>query len=93
MRKALPAAIIVTLLSLAGPLWPQNSSLPLKSGSVRFAVIGDMGTGDPAQYEVAETMARLRQKFPFDFVITLGDNIYGGNSPKDFDRKFGTPYK
>jgi 3',5'-cyclic AMP phosphodiesterase CpdA len=52
-----------------------------------------MGTGDPAQYEVAETMARLRQKFPFDFVITLGDNIYGGNSPKDFDRKFGTPYK
>jgi 3',5'-cyclic AMP phosphodiesterase CpdA len=93
MRKALPAAIIVTLLSLAGPLWPQNSTLPLKSGSVRFAVIGDMGTGDPAQYEVAETMARLRQKFPFDFVITLGDNIYGGNSPKDFDRKFGTPYK
>jgi 3',5'-cyclic AMP phosphodiesterase CpdA len=93
MRKALQAAIIVTLFSLAGPLWPQNSTLPLKSGSVRFAVIGDMGTGDPAQYEVAETMAGLHQKFPFDFVITLGDNIYGGKSPKDFDRKFGTPYK
>ena len=93
MRKALPAAIIVAVLSLAGPLWPQNSTLPLKAGSVRFAVIGDMGTGESAQYEVAEAMTRLHQKFPFDFVITLGDNIYGGKSPKDFDRKFGIPYK
>jgi hypothetical protein len=57
---------------------------PLKMGSVRFAAIGDMGTGEAPQYEVAERMNTERQQFPFDFVIMLGDNIYGGSSPKDF---------
>jgi len=66
---------------------------PLKMGSVRFAAIGDMGTGEAPQYEVAERMNTERQQFPFDFVIMLGDNIYGGSSPKDFERKFEQPYK
>jgi predicted phosphodiesterase len=66
---------------------------PLKSDSVRFAVIGDMGTGAAPQYEVAERMVSARQTFPFDFVIMLGDNIYGGSSPKDFEKKFELPYK
>jgi len=29
----------------------------------------------------------------FDFVIMLGDNIYGGHSASDFKRKFEEPYK
>jgi predicted phosphodiesterase len=66
---------------------------PLKSNSVRFAVIGDMGTGQAPQYEVAQRMIGARQTFPFDFVIMLGDNIYGGSSPKDFEKKFEVPYK
>jgi 3',5'-cyclic AMP phosphodiesterase CpdA len=68
-------------------------SFPLKSGSVRFAAIGDMGTGDAAQYDVAQRMVASRQNFPFEFVIMLGDNIYGGSAPKDFERKFEIPYK
>ena len=66
---------------------------PLKSNSVRFAAIGDMGTGDAPQYEVGKRMVAARQNFPFDFVIMLGDNIYGGSSPKDYERKFEVPYK
>jgi len=66
---------------------------PLKTGSVRFAAIGDMGTGEGPQYEVANRMNAVRQEFPFDFVIMLGDNIYGGSKPKDFERKFEQPYK
>src|SRR5438552_675775 len=66
---------------------------PLKSGSVRFAAIGDMGTGDTAQYEVAQRMVAARQNFPFEFVIMLGDNIYGGSTPRDFKKKFEVPYK
>ena len=27
-------------------------------------------------------MARFHETFPFDFVIMLGDNIYGAKSPK-----------
>ena len=66
---------------------------PLKPNSVKFAAIGDMGTGDAPQYEVAKQMDSARQNFPFDFVIMLGDNIYGGSSPRDFERKFEKPYK
>jgi len=66
---------------------------PLKSNSVRFAAIGDMGTGEKPQYQIAQQMIGVRQTFPFDFVITLGDNIYGGSGPKDFEKKFEEPYK
>jgi 3',5'-cyclic AMP phosphodiesterase CpdA len=66
---------------------------PLQPNSVKFAAIGDMGTGEAPQYEVAARMATERQAFPFDFVIMLGDNIYGGSKPKDFERKFEQPYK
>jgi hypothetical protein len=36
---------------------------------------------------------RYRQKVGFDFVVMLGDNVYGGESPEDFGRKFEIPYK
>ena len=67
--------------------------LPLEQQSVRFAVIGDSGTGDRPQYEVAQQMELYRQKVGFDFVLMLGDNIYGGHRPKDFVNKFERPYK
>lgn len=67
--------------------------LPLVEKSVRFAVIGDSGTGGSEQYDVAREMEAYHEKVKFDFVIMLGDNIYGGHSPKDFARKFEMPYK
>jgi len=71
----------------------QDVRLPLKEHSVRFAVIGDNGTGKQPQYEVAEQMESFRQKVKFDFVLMLGDNLYGGSSPADYKRKFEEPYK
>jgi predicted MPP superfamily phosphohydrolase len=67
--------------------------LPLQKNSVRFAVIGDSGTGDQKQYDVANEMEAYRHAVGFDFVIMLGDNIYGGHQPKDFAQKFEIPYK
>ena len=67
--------------------------IPLQEKSVRFAVIGDSGTGDRAQYEVAQRMEAYREATKFDFVIMLGDNIYGSHSPRDFVKKFEQPYK
>ena len=67
--------------------------LPLLEKSVRFAVIGDSGTGGRDQYEVAQQMETYRQAIKFDFVIMLGDNIYGSHQPKDFEKKFEAPYK
>jgi Calcineurin-like phosphoesterase len=68
-------------------------ALPVKDGSVRFAVIGDSGRGDKAQHEVAAQMLAWRARFPFDFVVMLGDNIYGTHAPQDYVRKFEEPYR
>ena len=67
--------------------------LPQEQKSVRFAVIGDSGTGGTEQFQVAQQMEKCRQKTSFDFVLMLGDNIYGGKSQQDFERKFELPYK
>jgi hypothetical protein len=70
-------------------------ALPLKPDSVRLAVIGDMGTGKKPQYELAAKMVEYRQKFPVEFVIMLGDNIYDddGGATGDYESRFERPYK
>ena len=37
-------------------------------------------------------MAKARAAFPFELVIMLGDNMYGGQKPDDFIKKFEQPY-
>jgi hypothetical protein len=85
--------IFTAVLGWQSGLSAQDLTLPVKSGSVRFAAIGDMGTGDAAQYQVAKKMLEFHEKFPFTFVIMLGDNIYGGKSPAELQKKFEIPYK
>jgi predicted phosphodiesterase len=82
-------ALAATTLSLHA----QDLTLPLKTGSVRFAAIGDMGNGGKEQYAIAGQMAAYRGKFPFDFVLMLGDNLIGGKDPLDYQNKFEIPYK
>jgi predicted phosphodiesterase len=72
---------------------PLASALPNEQGSVKFGVIGDTGTGGSAQLAIARLLADARMRFPYEFVIMLGDNMYGGESPSDFVKKFERPYK
>jgi len=65
----------------------------VKDGSVRFAVIGDTGSGSSKQRDVGDMMVQYRVLFPFEFVLMMGDNMYGGEAPKDFEKKFSEPYK
>ena len=91
MRRVL---LSILLLALTGPLTAQEVKLPNKDGSVKFAVVGDTGTGGSDQYAVGKQIVNFRAKFPFDFAIMLGDNMYGGQGgPKDFNKKFEAPYK
>jgi len=69
-----------------------QTNLPNVPGSLKFLAMGDNGTGERAQYEVAQQMTRLRETFAFDLVIMLGDNMYGGQRPDDYVRKFEQPY-
>jgi 3',5'-cyclic AMP phosphodiesterase CpdA len=67
-------------------------SLPSRSESLKFAVIGDTGTGNGPEYDVGTRMNEARAAIPFEMVIMLGDNIYGRQSPQDFVTKFQRPY-
>ena len=69
------------------------TALPNAEGSLKFVVLGDWGTGGRSQYNLAAEMARFRDKFKFDTVITVGDNLYGQQRPQDYITKFETPYK
>jgi hypothetical protein len=66
---------------------------PVAKNSVKFAVLGDTGTGERAQYDVGAQLAKSRDVFPFEFVIMVGDNMYGSERPQDYSRKFELPYK
>jgi len=68
-------------------------TLPMKDGSVRFAVIGDTGSGTEQQRDVGNMMIKYHALFPFEFVLMMGDNMYGGEAPQDFEKKFSEPYK
>jgi hypothetical protein len=75
----------------AGPT--PTVTLPVKEGSVRFLVIGDTGTGTEQQKQLADVMLKSRAAFPYEFVLMLGDNMYGGEKPADFKMKFEDIYK
>jgi len=83
----------VALAAISVSLNAQEMTLPLKANSVRFAAIGDMGNGGKEQYAVAGQMLAYRAKFPFEFVLMLGDNLIGGKDPSDYQNKFELPYK
>lgn len=72
---------------------PLKLTLPLKSDSVRFLILGDTGTGTEKQYQLGELMAQYHEVFPFTFAVMLGDNMYGGEAPKDYQHKFQGAYQ
>jgi len=91
----LRAGGIAIVLAVTAGAWLQagaDMELPRAAGSLKFAVIGDNGTGEPPQHDVARQMTSSRASFPFDFVLMLGDNLYGSQKPKDFIAKFERPY-
>jgi 3',5'-cyclic AMP phosphodiesterase CpdA len=90
-RRITPLLLCIAALASAAIL-AQSPALPNRGDSLKFAAIGDNGTGERPQYEVAQQMVRARGRFPFELVIMLGDNMYGGQQPADFVKKFEEPY-
>jgi 3',5'-cyclic AMP phosphodiesterase CpdA len=97
-KPALAALVLGALLSAScarSASLPEilGADFPLAKDSIRFAVIGDTGTGGLAQRQIGQRLAEARQRFPFDFVLMLGDNLYGRERPQDYRRKFEEPYR
>ncbi len=87
---ALPAAPAATQPRQSGAI---ALTLPNKADSLKFAVLGDFGTGSKEQYQLAAQMKRAHDVFPFELVTLVGDNLYGSERPQDFQTKFEVPYK
>jgi hypothetical protein len=87
--------ILALALSVAsiGASSAQDVAPPNKADVLKFAIIGDSGTGSSAQHKVAEQMVAARARFPYEFVLMLGDNLYYGSGEKDYRKKFEEPYK
>ena len=90
MRRLVIALVVAATGTMATA---QELRLPNKSGSIKFAVIGDTGTGDKHQLAVAQQIETYRKTFQFPFIIMVGDNLYGGSRTKDYQKKFEVPYK
>ncbi len=86
--KAMRFRPLLLLSLLLGALLPA-----LAQDVVRFAVIGDSGTGEPPQHAVAHRMEEVYKERGFDFVLMLGDNIYENGETQHFDSKFKKVYK
>lgn len=70
--------------------------LPQAKGTIRFAVIGDYGSGNHIERDVAQMI----ESWQPDFVTTLGDNNYEIGEAETIDRNIGqffhayiSPYK
>ncbi len=91
MRRILLITFLFAGLPLAAPA--QELRLPNQDRSVKFAVIGDSGQPGSGQNAIAKQMAAWRTRFPFEFVLMMGDNLYGSERPSDYQQKFELPYK
>ena len=56
------------------PSSPAEEIIPLLNlpDSLKFAVLGDFGTGSTRQYEMGARMAEVHTSFPYELVITVG---------------------
>jgi hypothetical protein len=101
LRSHILAALVVAASACAAavdpvtlpPVQPPKVSLPIQENSIRFAVIGDTGTGGVEQHRLAQQLIAAHSRFPFEFVLMTGDNMYGTESAQDFVNKFEAPYK
>ena len=70
-------AALALIATLAAAVTAQDLTVPNKpNGTLKFAVIGDSGTGDQNQYRLAKVFTDMHQRFPYEFVLMLGDNMY-----------------
>ena len=74
-------------VALIASAWPDGPD------AVTFAVIGDFGTGRRDQFRVAARMAQAYQEQPYEHLLTVGDNVYGGTVADRAAEVIDRPYR
>lgn len=67
--------------------WPDSET------ELNFAVIGDAGTGGTDQFRVARQLAETYRRDPYGLLLTVGDNVYGGDVVDRAKDVIDKPYK
>jgi len=87
-QPAGPAVVASPPAKAADPV-----AFPNVDGSLKFLAFGDFGTGEAPQFQLVRQMTALHERFKYELVITLGDNLYGTNNGQAYRTKFEIPYK
>jgi predicted phosphodiesterase len=94
-RTRLTVVLVLICLFLLGTMSAPTSEGAMLSSTlhiqetVRFAVIGDFGSAEAAEKDVAE----LVKSWKPEFIITTGDNNYSCGSAKTIDKNIGQYYR
>lgn len=93
--KSLRAALLGAALLLLGQACnaggdfntdhPSKSAHPVVRPRFGFVVIGDFGTGEASEHDVARVVHNWAQSHLVDALLTTGDNVYDSGNPRAFD--------
>ena len=84
----------MTLAVAASLLNGAPLGLPNRPDSLKFAVVGDFGTGHSAPREIAAQIHHMRTQFNFEMVVMTGDNIVGDqDDAHNLADKFEIPFR
>jgi predicted MPP superfamily phosphohydrolase len=86
------ALLSIATISAGAFIKPSSVFCSPVKDKLRFAVVGDWGTGDRDAVATAAQMFAAHQRAPFDFVISAGDNVYPNGSGRYFARNFEQPF-
>jgi len=86
------AILSLATISAGAFIKPSSIFCSPVNDKIRFALIGDWGTGDHDQAGTASQMFASHQRMPFDFVISAGDNVYPNGSGRYFAKHFEQPF-
>ncbi|HMV84063.1 MAG TPA: metallophosphoesterase [Blastocatellia bacterium] len=88
-RQALSAMAAATAGAVIRPVPVFGASATKK---LRFALLGDWGTGDNACAGIANQMYQTHLASALDFVIAAGDNLYPDGGGRHLVKKFEQPF-
>ena len=96
-RRHRVAAVAAFFVAACGGTQPPEATGPLRAtervrGPVRFAVVGDFGTGEEEELAVAAALRRVAIERRIRILVTTGDNIYEDGHPEDFQAAWEEPY-
>jgi 3',5'-cyclic AMP phosphodiesterase CpdA len=91
LQLAAVALLVAACTGPPEPTGPLHRSVDV-GRSFEFVVIGDFGSGDAAEYQVAAAIRSWSEGHPLDAVVTTGDNIYEDGDPDRFEEAWLRPY-